>query len=80
MTVNAPYPNRTPPLENEPLQRLAFFVLADDASKAKPRIDATVTALKRAKFPVTEAAIPGGKLSDSAYESIVRWADSLDRL
>ncbi len=80
VAVNAPYPNRTPPLENEPLQRLAFFVLADDASKAKPRIDATVTALKRAKFPVTEAAIPGGKLSDSAYESIVRWADSLDRL
>ena len=80
VAVNAPYPQRTPPLENEPLQRLSIFSLLDDSSKLKARIDATVKGLRNAKFPVTELPAAGGKLSNSDYESIVRWADALDRL
>ena len=78
--VDAPMPGRPP--ENEPLERLAFYLgkLADGryAARVSPAIDQ----LRKMKYPVTtpnlDSATPG--LSDEELTTLVQWIDTLDRI
>lgn len=75
-------PPRTRVPENDPVQRLAFFLAHADNSPAAAAIGPLVEQLQAAKFPVTR--LPLGPqprdLSDEELAALGRWLDTLDRI
>jgi membrane-associated protease RseP (regulator of RpoE activity) len=78
---DAAVPMRGPAPENEPTMRLAIFSAVPADSKLAERINSVMKLLAEKKFPVTNVELPAGseKLSDEAFDKLVRWLDSLDR-
>ena len=77
--INAPLPPGMRPPENDPVQRLAFWV--PTAKRSPPSIAAAIKFLRDAKFPVTEideGPLPR-PLTNDEWKQLVRWIDTLDR-
>ncbi len=70
------------PTDNDPLQRLAFYITTAKRSRFARRIDAGIRRLKSMKYPVTvvDQGEEGRYLTDLELAGLVRWIDSLDRL
>ena len=68
----------TPPPDNDPAFPLSWLV----ATSKTPDLTAGLTALKNAKFAVTEQSQgeKGRPLNDAEREVLLRWLDTLDRL
>ena len=77
--VDAPMATR--PGDNDPLQRLAFYIAAADGARMAKPIAAGVERLRLKKFPVTVKKLgePGRYLTDEELLELVRWIDTLDR-
>ena len=79
-TVDAPMPGRPP--ENEPVERLAFYLGKVKDGRYADRVTASVAQLRQMKYPVTtrdlDSAAPG--LSAEELTKLVRWIDTLDRI
>ena len=80
--MDAAPPARTKAPENDPINRLAFFVGTADKSAAAPQIKGVVTRLEAAKFPVTHKPLGEQPRDLSADElaELARWIDTLDRI
>ena len=78
--VDAPVPGKAP--ENEPVDRLAFYLGKVAEGRYADRVSAAIAELRSMKYPVTardlDAATPG--LSAEELTRLVRWIDTLDRL
>ena len=75
-------PMATPPVDNDPVLRLDFFLSnAKDARFAK-MTEAAIAALRERKFAVTakEQGEKSPYLSDDELAELLRWIDSLDKL
>jgi serine protease Do len=80
--IDAAPPARTKSPENDPINRLAFYVATAEKSATAPQIKALVTRLEAAKFPVVQR--PLGEqprdLTAGELSELARWLDSLDRI
>ena len=80
--VEAAPPPRIRFPENDPVQRLAFFLAYAEPSPAATALAPLAEQLQAAKFPVTR--IPLGPqprdLSDEELAALGRWLDALDRI
>jgi serine protease Do len=80
--VDAVPPARTAIPDNDPINRLAFYLAKAERSPAATGMAALATRLKGAKFPVIE--IPLGEqprqLNDDELAELGRWIDTLDRI
>jgi serine protease Do len=71
------------PLDNEPDFRQQFFFVCGESDKVFPKVKASVSALRKLKFPVSFSTLKsfGAKYpEETAIEEIGRWVDSLDRI
>ena len=68
--------------ENEPLERLAFYVAAASNSRQARGIAAGVERLRAMKYPVTvvELGEQPRYLNEEEFAALLRWIDCLDRL
>ena len=79
--VDSPMPLRTPPPENDPLQRLSFFITQAEGSKLAAPIQATVKKLEELKYPVQVKKLSAAKyLSAEELAELARWINTLDRI
>lgn len=81
VVTGAPFVGQAP--ENEPESRQQFFFICGDADKNLAKIKASVSGLRKLKFPVTFRTIPGlgAKYpAEDVIDEIGRWVDSLDRI
>ena len=79
--LNAPVPRRAPQLINEPLQRLAAFVIGPkEEGRVAKIIELNVKQLQAAKFPVVNRTLDVEKLDEGMKSELLRWVDSLDRI
>lgn len=71
-----------PPQENQPNNRLAFFVQMYEKSPAYRQFKPVAAQLQKLKFPtiVRELEGPGRFFNPDELAEVVRWIDSLDRL
>ena len=78
--VDAPMPG-TPP-QNEPVDRLAFYLGKVGEGRYAQRVETAIAELRKMKYPVTapdlDLATPG--LSAEELTKLVRWIDTLDRI
>lgn len=69
------------PSENEPTERMAFFITTADKAQKQRQVQATIQGLKRMKYPITE--LKQGEqphhLKEEELSQLARWIDSLDR-
>ncbi len=71
------------PGENDPDFRQQFLIVVGEKDDLKPRVDASIKALEKLKFPVSSSVVKDLKdkyPSKETIEEIARWADSLDRI
>ena len=69
--------------ENDPDFRQQFHFVLGDQDALKPRVDASIKALEKLKFPVSSTTVKDSKdkyPEKATIEEIARWADSLDRI
>lgn len=67
--------------ENEPLQRLAFYVADSEQSRFRQQSLATIEKLRDMKYPVTiRERAEDRSLSADELQEVGRWIDSLDRI
>ena len=81
VVTGAPYLG--PPLDNEPELRQQFFFVCGDQDKVMLKVNASVTALRKLKFPVAMTTVKGLAAkypADEPIEEIGRWVDCLDRI
>ncbi|MFM7845230.1 MAG: PDZ domain-containing protein [Planctomycetota bacterium] len=79
--VDAPMPLRTPPPENDPLQRLSFFITQADGSKLTAPIQATVKKLEEMKYSVQLKKLPAARyLNAEELKELASWINTLDRI
>ena len=80
--VEAAPPSRVRLPDNDPVERLAIYLLAPTASKSLERIDAAAKALAEMKYPVTVKRVPrtADPLPDEQRSELLRWLDTLDRI
>jgi hypothetical protein len=78
--VDAPMPVRPP--ENEPVERLAFYLGKVKDGPYAERVTATVTRLREMKYPVTTRDLDSASsgFSDEELTKLVGWIDTLDRI
>ena len=78
--VDAPLPGRPP--ENEPLERMAFYLADVKQGRYAGRTADAGAVLRKMKYAVVlrelDAAMPD--LPDEELTALVRWIDTLDRL
>jgi serine protease Do len=80
--IDAAPPARTKLPENDPVNRVAFFLGTAEKSATAPQIKAATAKLEAAKFPVTQKAL-GEQPRDLAADELLefgRWIDALDRI
>lgn len=71
------------PGENEPNQRLAFYLTNADKAPKAPQIKQGADALRKQKFPVTlkeQGKEQPRNFNDTEVAEFVRWVDTLDRM
>lgn len=71
------------PEENDPDFRQQFHIVVGEQDALKPRVDASIKALQKLKFPLSSTTVKGLKDKyppEETIEEITRWADSLDRI
>ena len=73
-------PRRAPALINEPLQRLAAFLLSSKNERINKLMMANGKQLESNKIPVSQKQIDDAKLDNAAREELLRWIDTLDRI
>ena len=81
--VIAGAPFLTRPSENDPEFRQQFLFVCGDGDKILSKVNASVEALRKLKFPVSFSTIKGfgAKYPEEiVIEEIGRWVDSLDRI
>jgi poly(3-hydroxybutyrate) depolymerase len=80
--VDAAPPARSKPPENDPINRLAFFIATAEKSPASGPLKAVTSRLEAARFPVTQKALgeQPRELTDAELAELARWVDSLDRI
>ena len=81
--VIAGAPFLTRPTDNDPEFRQQFFFVCGDGDKLLSKVNASVDALRKLKFPVSFTTIKGfgAKYPEEiVIEEIGRWVDSLDRI
>jgi poly(3-hydroxybutyrate) depolymerase len=76
--VNAP-PGARPP-ENDPVDRLTFFVATNPGLPVEEASRAFVTRLREMKFSVSTSAVGGKHLGPDDLPELFRWIDSLDKI
>ena len=79
-TIDAVIPRSSPPLFNEPLQRLSFWIMSSKEGRVADRVEGNVKLLRRLKFPVTHGKLESTDLDDPLRGTLLRWHDTLDRL
>ncbi len=69
------------PPENEPVHRLAFYLVKTKSGPYAERIAAHVEQLRKMKYPVTLRELDGetDKLSPEELTKLIGWIDTLDR-
>ena len=79
-TVDAPMPGRPP--ENEPVDRLAFYLGKVAEGRYAGRVSAAIAQLRKMKYPVTMRDLDSANSRFSAEEltNLVHWIDTLDRI
>ena len=72
----------TPPLENEPLHRLAIYVASAAKSPWAAAIERAVATMRQMKFPVVVKKLGTASRDLNAAElaELLRWIDTLDRI
>ena len=82
VAIDAAPPLRTVLPENDPLTRLAFYLVTAEKSPAAAGAKAAAARLKQAHYPVTGKSVgeQPRDLNDAELAELVRWLDSLDRL
>ncbi len=82
VTIDAPLPRTIKIPENLPGQRLAVLSIESQNSIFNPLVEADVTRLQEAGYPVTRMALrdAGTTLNRRQRDAIARWIDGLDRL
>lgn len=81
VVTGAPFIGQAP--DNEPEFRQQFFFVCGETDKNLPKVKASVTGLRKLKFPVTFRTITGLAAKypgEDAIDEIGRWVDSLDRI
>ncbi|NUQ61109.1 MAG: PDZ domain-containing protein [Pirellulales bacterium] len=80
IAVDAPTMGRLP--ENEPSHRLAFCVARAAKSEFAKRVEASITQLRKQKYPVTvmDLGEDPRELNAEELTELARWIDSLDRI
>ncbi len=80
--IDAAPPGRTKLPENDPVNRLAFFLGTAEKSATAPQIKGATAKLETAKFPVTQKLLGEQPRELSAEEllELGRWIDALDRI
>ena len=80
--VEAAPPSRVRLPDNEPVERLAIYLLVPTESKSLERIDAAAKVLAEMKYPVTVKRAPraASPLPDEQRSELLRWLDTLDRI
>jgi len=71
------------PGENDPDFRQQFHIVVGEQAALKTRVDASIKALEKLKFPISTRTVPDLKddyPAKEVIEEIARWADSLDRI
>lgn len=80
VAADAPLTGRPP--ENDPLYRLAFYVVRAEKSRQADRIEAGTARLREMEYPVTVKDL-GEKpryLGPKEFSEVLRWVDMLDRI
>jgi hypothetical protein len=77
---HSPIPRRAPMVINEPLQRLAAYIVAPQKGRAAKRIQENVKRLAETKIPVTQRQVEGPELDGESRNELLRWIDTLDRI
>ena len=82
VAINSPIPAGSKVAPNDPVERLAYYFARSEKTSAKPMIEASITALREEKYPVTLLDLgPADRpLSAKELTELGRWIDSLDRL
>ncbi len=80
--VDAALPSRARPLDNDPIQRLAFYTTIADKSPLAAAVKAGVKRLTDMRYPVTVKSLGDEPryLNDEELSELVRWIDTLDRI
>jgi serine protease Do len=80
--VDAALPSRVRPLDNDPIQRLAFYTTVADKSPLAAAVKAGAKRLTDMKYPVTVKSLGEQPryLNDEELSELVRWIDTLDRI
>lgn len=80
VSINGTFPRGLSLPENEPLQRLAFYLFADDKPQLAAPTDKLAEALRERKFPAARGTSTDGGLDEDQRDAVARWLDTLDRL
>ncbi|MDX1944430.1 MAG: hypothetical protein SFU86_03415, partial [Pirellulaceae bacterium] len=80
--VDAAPPARSKAPENDPINRLAYYLASGQKSPAAATLKAIATRLEAAKFPVVQRSLGDAPRDLTAEElaELARWIDSLDRI
>ncbi|MFV2069691.1 MAG: PDZ domain-containing protein, partial [Pirellulales bacterium] len=80
--IDAAVPARVRPPDNDPLHRLAIYMVLAEESRAFEPGQATADLLRSMKYPVTVRHNPGSphRLTDAELAELLRWVDTLDRI
>jgi len=80
--VDVGIPSRVALPDNDPVQRLAIYMVLAKESNAWDRAQKTAEALRAMKYPVTEWVEEGTPkpLGDEGFAPLLRWVDALDRI
>lgn len=80
-SIEGPVPaGDAPPLFNEPLERLAAWVICAANSRASGQIKQNVKQLREIKIPVTHHEVETAEVDSGRKAELMRWLDMLDRI
>lgn len=81
VAVDAAPPARTQFPENDPIQRLALYLVSIEKTKSAAVVEQIAKRLGEAKFPVSLAKLGTPRdLQAEEWDRVVRWLDTLDRI
>ena len=79
-SVNSPIPSSAPMVFNEPIQRLAAYIIGPKEGRLAKRIEVNVKQLGETKIPVTHQPTGQTEFDDDLRSELLRWIDTLDRI
>lgn len=75
---DAPFPRTVSALENDPANRLAFYLIASNASDEMEKMQNMQKALHELNFPVKTGSLDGKPIGEDDIQEIAIWIDTLD--